>query len=139
MGWAQLLGGRFRNMLPSDLFMRGSFARQSLPAPGPGYATEATKQKLRDFMRRSAGIQSRLVLYLWGDYLMISCSSVQHCSQGVLLCLIMVPCLLTHLPNMLTHFAVDLSYLCSSIARAMWMMEIKNPSLQGKRSVKWQA
>lgn len=49
-------------MLPSDLFERGSFARQSLPASGRGYATETTKQKLRDFMLRFANIHRKLCL-----------------------------------------------------------------------------
>eukprot|EP00884_Botryococcus_braunii_P002018 jgi/Botrbrau1/11817/Bobra.0224s0016.1 len=48
----KMLGGRFRNTLPSDLFQRGSFAVESLPATGSVYASETHKAKLRRFMIR---------------------------------------------------------------------------------------
>lgn len=46
------MGGRYRNVMPSDLFKRGALARGSLPAPGKQYASENFKDELRILMRR---------------------------------------------------------------------------------------
>lgn len=49
---AQVLGGRFRNVMPSDLFAPGSMAVMSLPSAGARYAGEASRDKLRQMYRR---------------------------------------------------------------------------------------
>ena len=49
----QLMGGRFRSLLPSDLFKAGACARESLPAPrGAEYASEINKEELKRIFRR---------------------------------------------------------------------------------------
>lgn len=48
----KLMGGRFRNLMPSDLFKPGSLARGSLPAPGAQYASEMFRDELKILMRR---------------------------------------------------------------------------------------
>ena len=48
----QMMGGRYRNVMPSDLFKRGALARGSLPAPGKQYASENFRDELRILMRR---------------------------------------------------------------------------------------
>lgn len=47
-----MMGGRYRNVMPSDLFKRGALARGSLPAPGKQYASENFREELRILMRR---------------------------------------------------------------------------------------
>ena len=52
----QLMGGRFRSLLPSDLFKAGACARESLPAPrGPDYASQISKEELKRIFRRWVG------------------------------------------------------------------------------------
>ena len=47
------MGGRFRTLLPSDLFRAGACARESLPAArGADYANPANKAELKRLMRR---------------------------------------------------------------------------------------
>ena len=48
----QMMGGRYCNVMPSDLFKRGALARGSLPAPGKQYASETFRDELRILMRR---------------------------------------------------------------------------------------
>lgn len=48
----QLIGGRFRNMMPSDLFHAGAMARESLPAAGRGYATDVPRRELLRMLKR---------------------------------------------------------------------------------------
>ncbi|KAL3159584.1 hypothetical protein ABBQ38_009997 [Trebouxia sp. C0009 RCD-2024] len=48
----KMMGGRYRNVMPSDLFKRGALARGSLPAPGKRYASENFRDELRILMRR---------------------------------------------------------------------------------------
>lgn len=51
----QAMGGRFRSLLPSDLFKAGALAVESLPATrGPEYATVSNRGELFRLMRRSA-------------------------------------------------------------------------------------
>ena len=55
----QLMGGRFRALLPSDLFRAGACARESLPAAkGADYANVANKAELKRLMRRCAAHNS---------------------------------------------------------------------------------
>ena len=47
------MGGRFRMLLPSDLFKAGACARESLPAArGADYANPLIKAELKRLMRR---------------------------------------------------------------------------------------
>lgn len=55
------MGGRYRNVMPSDLFKRGALARGSLPAPGKRYASENFRDELRILMRRCT---SKLALHV---------------------------------------------------------------------------
>lgn len=48
----QVMGGRFRSVMPSDLSRVGAIARESLPAAGVEYATEANRVELARFFRR---------------------------------------------------------------------------------------
>ena len=48
----QLMGGRFRNMMPSDLFHAGAIARESLPAAGRQYATDVPRRELLRMLKR---------------------------------------------------------------------------------------
>jgi hypothetical protein len=52
----QMMGGRFRNVMPSDLFMPGALARGSLPAAGKEYASDTFRGELKILMRRCASI-----------------------------------------------------------------------------------
>ena len=45
----KLLGGKFRSVLPSNLFHPGAFARGYIPAKGQSYASNTVKQKLTSF------------------------------------------------------------------------------------------
>ena len=56
LGLLQVMGGRFRNVMPSDLFAPGAMATTSLPARGPQYATDATKKKLLELFKRYAAM-----------------------------------------------------------------------------------
>ena len=51
----KLMGGRFRSVMPSDLAKVGAIARESLPARGVEYATDANRTELRRFYYRCAG------------------------------------------------------------------------------------
>lgn len=46
------MGGRFRSVMPSDLARVGAIARESLPAAGVEYASEANRLELTRFFRR---------------------------------------------------------------------------------------
>lgn len=48
------MGGRFRSVMPSDLARVGAIARESLPAAGVEYASEANRLELTRFFRRRA-------------------------------------------------------------------------------------
>ena len=48
----QLMGGRFRNMMPSDLFHAGAMARESLPAAGREYARDVPRRELLRMLKR---------------------------------------------------------------------------------------
>lgn len=50
----QALGGRFRSVLPSDLFAPGAMAVESIPSPGAQYANEVSRGELARLFRRSA-------------------------------------------------------------------------------------
>ena len=50
----QFMGGRFRSVMPSDLFKPGAMARESLRAPGRDYASSVNREELQRLMRRSA-------------------------------------------------------------------------------------
>lgn len=50
----QMMGGRFRNMMPSDLFKPGACARESLPARSANYASEVNRGELKHLMHRCA-------------------------------------------------------------------------------------
>ena len=49
----QMMGGRFRSVMPSDLVFPGACAVESLPAPGSEYASQAAKGELRRLFARS--------------------------------------------------------------------------------------
>jgi len=49
----QMMGGRFRSVMPSNLVYPGACAIESLPAPGTQYASEAAKGELRRLFARS--------------------------------------------------------------------------------------
>ena len=51
-GFDQVLGGRFRSVMPSDLFAPGAMAVMSLPSPGARYAGDASRDKLRQMYQR---------------------------------------------------------------------------------------
>lgn len=53
----QLMGGKFRNLMPSDLFKAGAMARESLPALGKQYAVERQRGELKLMMRRCACVK----------------------------------------------------------------------------------
>ena len=48
----QMMGGRFRSVMPSDLFKPGAMARESLRAPGRDYASTINREELQRLMRR---------------------------------------------------------------------------------------
>ena len=48
----QALGGRFRSLLPSDLFWPGALAVESLPAPSAKYAAVEHRGELYRLFRR---------------------------------------------------------------------------------------
>lgn len=48
------MGGRFRSVMPSDLARVGAIARESLPAAGVEYASDANRLELTRFFRRRA-------------------------------------------------------------------------------------
>lgn len=48
----QMMGGRFRSIMPSDLFKPGAMARESLRAPGRDYASTVNREELQRLMRR---------------------------------------------------------------------------------------
>jgi hypothetical protein len=48
------MGGRFRNLMPSNLLHPGACAVESLPAPGSEYASQMAKGELRRLFKRSA-------------------------------------------------------------------------------------
>lgn len=48
----QMMGGRFRSVMPSDLFKPGALARGSLPAAGKEYASDTFRGELKILMRR---------------------------------------------------------------------------------------
>ena len=50
----QMMGGRFRSVMPSNLVYPGACAIESLPAPGSEYASHAAKGELRRLFARSA-------------------------------------------------------------------------------------
>ena len=50
-----MMGGKFRNLMPSDLFKAGAMARESLPAAGKQYAHENNRRELKLMMRRYRG------------------------------------------------------------------------------------
>lgn len=50
----QVMGGRFRSVMPSDLFKPGAMARESLRAPGRDYASSVNREELQRLMRRWA-------------------------------------------------------------------------------------
>ncbi len=50
----QLMGGRFRNLMPSSLLHAGACAVESLPAPGSEYASQMAKGELRRLFLRYA-------------------------------------------------------------------------------------
>jgi hypothetical protein len=50
----QLMGGRFRNLMPSDLVKPGACTVESLPAPGNEYASQMAKGELRRLFHRYA-------------------------------------------------------------------------------------
>ena len=49
-----MMGGKYCNVMPSDLFKRGALAQGSLPAPGQQYASSNFREELRILMRRYA-------------------------------------------------------------------------------------
>jgi hypothetical protein len=51
----QLMGGRFRNLMPSSLLSPGACAVESLPAPGSEYASQMAKGELKRLFHRYAG------------------------------------------------------------------------------------
>ncbi len=51
-----MMGGRFRSVMPSDLFKPGALARGSLPAAGKVYASDTFRGELKILMRRCASI-----------------------------------------------------------------------------------
>jgi len=53
------MGGRFRSVMPSNLATVGAIARESLPAAGVEYATEANRRELVRLFRR------RVILGRW--------------------------------------------------------------------------
>lgn len=54
----QMMGGRFRNVMPSDLFKPGALAHGSLPAAGKEYASDTFRQELKILMRRCTWYRS---------------------------------------------------------------------------------
>ena len=54
MAAMQVMGGRFRSVMPSDLFKPGAMARESLRAPGRDYASSVNREELQRLMRRWA-------------------------------------------------------------------------------------
>ncbi len=52
----QMMGGRFRSVMPSDLFKPGALARGSLPAAGKEYASDTFRGELKILMRRCASM-----------------------------------------------------------------------------------
>ncbi|BDA44783.1 hypothetical protein COCOBI_06-2610 [Coccomyxa sp. Obi] len=48
----KLMGGRFRNLMPSSLLHPGACAVESLPAPGSEYASQMAKGELRRLFKR---------------------------------------------------------------------------------------
>jgi hypothetical protein len=54
----QMMGGRFRNLMPSDLFQVGACARESLPARSGGYASEVSRGELKQLMHRCVQIHN---------------------------------------------------------------------------------
>lgn len=49
---AQVMGGRFRSVMPSNLAKVGAIARESLPAAGVEYASDANRRELLRMYRR---------------------------------------------------------------------------------------
>ena len=47
----QLAGGKFRSVMPSDLFHPGAFAKKSLPARVSVYATSSERNELGEFFK----------------------------------------------------------------------------------------
>ncbi len=58
----QLMGGRFRNLMPSNLLHPGACAVESLPAPGNEYASQMAKGELRRLFKRCAPPPAHLCL-----------------------------------------------------------------------------
>ena len=52
MAVLQMMGGRFRSVMPSNLIYPGACAVESLPAPGSEYASQAAKGELRRLFAR---------------------------------------------------------------------------------------
>ena len=52
MAALQMMGGRFRSVMPSNLIYPGACAIESLPAPGSEYASQAAKGELRRLFAR---------------------------------------------------------------------------------------
>ncbi|GAB4821650.1 hypothetical protein N2152v2_008696 [Parachlorella kessleri] len=50
----KVMGGRFRSVMPSDLTKVGAIARESLPAAGVEYASEANRRELLRMYRTAA-------------------------------------------------------------------------------------
>ncbi len=52
----QMMGGRFRSVMPSNLIYPGACAIESLPAPGSEYASQAAKGELRRLFARCSKV-----------------------------------------------------------------------------------
>ena len=73
----QSLGGRFRSLLPSDLFWPGAMAMESLPAPSAQYAASEHRGELyRLFRRRGPALRQGL------GFLGSTAASCTACSAG---------------------------------------------------------
>lgn len=61
----QLMGGRFRNLMPSSLLHPGACAVESLPAPGSEYASQMAKGELRRLFKRCACVHPFCAMKAW--------------------------------------------------------------------------
>lgn len=69
MSALQMMGGRFRSVMPSNLVYPGACAIESLPAPGSEYASQAAKGELRRLFARCGKATLRRLLWLLRPWL----------------------------------------------------------------------